>query len=432
MGWLEKLTFGAFGSRPQNSGAITTSADLAKELLRGTSTLAGVRVTPATACEIIAVSCAVSLIAETMAMLPLPVYKRDKDGGKTRNPAHWAYDLLNTAPNNYQNAFEFREMMQSHLMLWGNCYAAKTTLANGEISELLPMHPDRVTVGFDARAQRRVYRVNLPDGTQAIMRQVDVFHIMDRSFDGLTGTSRVGWAREGLAGAKAAENFGGSFFGNSGQPSGILSTDQKLTAPQIDQLRDSWKASHGSGNAFAVAVLDAGMKFSPITALLKDAQFIEYRKFAIAEVSRIWRIPPHLLGDLEKSTFSNIEEQGREFVMYSLLPWLRRWEMAINTQVIAPQRMSPHFAEYLVDGLLRGAWAQRVAGYSAGLRDGWLNVNEVREMENRNKIDGGDEYKKAESIHGSNAQQTGVQPNEQAQSQQPGQEDGGNPGDVAQ
>lgn len=381
---------------------ITTSEALLSELLRGGSkTAAGFDIGPRNAATISAVAAAVSLISECVAMLPLPVYARLEAGGKERNPNHPAYNVLGVMANSWQNAFQWREMMQGHLMLWGRCHSVKNVV-NGELRELLPIHPDRVDTKQDPKSYAIHYEVMAPGGTKIKLTQAQVFTVTDRTQDGINPVSRVGLAKETLGSAKAAEAFGGAFFGNSGQPAGVLSTEQKLTTEQMDLLRESWKKSHGGGNAFAVAVLDSGFKFAPTTSLLKDAQFIETRKFAISDVARIWRIPPHLLGDLEKATFTNIEQQSLEFVVYTLLPWLKRWESAINTQLIAPLRNSVHFAEFLVDGLLRGDQAARVAFYSAGLRDGWLNRDEVREMENRNPIpDGsGKTFTIAQSIFG--------------------------------
>lgn len=387
------------GIKNSAGGAVNTSQELMNELMRGTSTKAGVSINAANAATIIAVQSAVSLLSETVAQLPLPVYKKLPEGGKARAEDHPVWPLLNVAPNSWQSAFQWKEMMQGHLMQWGRCYSMKT-VSRGRILELLPLHPSRVSVKQDTLTLRLKFTVTLPDSTTVTLDQSEMFWILDRTVDGIRPISRIDLAREGLGGAKAAENFSASFFGNNGMPAGILSTEQKLTAEQIKQLQNSWKDLNGGDNSFGIGVLDGGFKFSQITTLLRDAQFIETRKFAISEVARIWRIPPHMLGDLEKATFSNIEHQGQEFVNYCLMPWLKRWEMAINTQLIAPERQSPTFAEFLVDGLLRGDIKTRYGAYSQALKDGWLNRNEVREMENRNPIPGGDEYIIAASVFG--------------------------------
>lgn len=396
MGLLAKI---AAGFRNMAGASVQTSADLAKELQGNGFNLSGVPITPKDALSVIVVGTAVALLSETIAGLPLPIYKRLDGGGKERNDAHPAWALLNVAPNGYQNAFEWREMMTAHLLLWGNCYSAKTMVGT-ELRELLPLYPERVKPVQDPKTLKVTYKVYTPDGGQITLPAEKMFHIRDKTLKGVEGLSRILLSKDGLGSAKAAERFGAAFFGNSGQPAGILSTESKLNEAQMKDLRESWKETQGGDNVFGIAVLDGGWKFTPITALMKDAQFIEFRKFCIAEVARIFRIPPHMLGDLDKATFSNIEQQSLEFVKYALLPWLRRWEMAINTQLIAPQRTSPNFAEFNVDGLLRGDQKGRAEFYSTGLRDGWLNRNEVREMENRNPIPGGDEYKVAQSIFG--------------------------------
>lgn len=407
--WLARV----FGLDVQAAGAnrITTSKDLEDVLLSGwgMQTRSGITVTPEVALGVAAVSAAVGILAETLAQLPLMVYRRLDRGGKEKAPDHPLWPLLHDKPNGWQNSFEYREMQQLQLGLKGNVFAFKNMVA-GRVGELLPIHPSRVTVHQDAD-YAVTYKVSLPSGEYLTLPKERIFHIRDRSMNGITGMSRLENAKECIGLSVKAEAYGAQFFGNAARPSGVLSTEQKVSPEQMKELRESWKAVHGGENAGGTAVVDAGWKWSAMTMNNDDAQFLETRKFQIGEVARIWRVPPHMLGDLERATFSNIEQQSLEFVKYSMMPWLRRWESAINDQLVPENEKGKVFAEFNVDGLLRGDFLTRVQGYSTGLKDGWLNRNEVRDKENMSPIEGGDEYHRAESIHGGT--------NEPAQTAQP-------------
>lgn len=384
----------------QGSNTITTSEDLARVLLRrGWGTKAGVPVTVETALMVAALNAAVSVLAESVAQLPLVLYRRRTGGGKERATDHPLWRLLHEQPNAWQTSFELREMMTLHLALWGNAYAYKVPLPSqgGRVAELQPLHPDRVRVeqGPDLRV---TYRVSLPGGDQVTLPRERVFHLRDRSIDGVRGESRLRSGRDTIGLALVAEQWGAQLFGNGARPGGVLYTDKTLGPEQVQAIAESWKAAHGGENALGTAVLDGGFKWSPLTMNNTDAQFIELRRFQIAEISRLYRVPPHMLGDLERATFSNIEHQSLEFVKYSLMPWLRRWETAIYSQLV-PQD-SGLFAEFLVEGLLRGDTKSRYESYQIAIMNGWMSPNEVRERENMNPREGGDEFRTAESLFG--------------------------------
>lgn len=379
------------------ANTLTTSRQLEQVLLsREGFTAARVAVTPQTALMVAAVSAAVGLLSESTAQLPVHVYRR-VGGNKERVDDHAVARLLGSRPNGWQDAFQFRELMTSWLCLWGNAYAFKNRLGDGRLYELLPIHPDRVQPQ-QADDYRVTYQVVLASGEQVTLPRDAVFHLRDRSLDGLKGLSRLRSGRDSIGLALVAERWGAQLFGNGGRPSGVLSTDQKLNGEQITQIAESWKAAHGGENALGTAVLDGGFKWEPLTMNNNDAQFLETRKFQIAEISRLYRVPPHMLGDLERATFSNIEHQSLDFVRFSLLPWLRRWEFAINTQLV--DQREGVFAEYLVEGLLRGDTKTRYEAYQIGIQNGWLSPNEVRGFENLNPRDGGDEFKPASNLYG--------------------------------
>ena len=373
---------------------ITTSKELADVLgANGSSSFSGIIVTPDVAMMVAAVGAAVSLLSETVAQIPLPLYRRRADGGKDKATNNPLWSLLHDRPNSWQNSFEFREMMTLHMLLWGNAYAfmsrTKTGRSRGMVTELLPIHPDRVKVEQD-KEYVVTYTISLTTGETIKVAAADILHIRDRSLDGVKGVSRLKYAQDTIGLARVTERWGAQLFGNGARPSGVLSTDGMLNDEQVKRLGESWKAAHGGENALGTAVLDGGLKWTPLAMTSTDSQYLENRKFQIAEISRIYRIPPHMLGDLEKATFSNIEHQSLEFVKFSLMPWIKRWEGALNTQLLDPT--GEFFAEFVVDGLLRGDIKSRYEAYQIGVMNKWLSPNEIREKENMNPRDGGDVY----------------------------------------
>ena len=374
--------------------AITSSKELADVLgANGSVSFTGITVTPDVAMMVAAVGAAVSLLSETVAQIPLPLYRRRADGGKEKATDNPLWMLLHDKPNSWQNSFEFREMLTLHLLLWGNCYAfmsrQRSGRANGLVIELVPIHPDRVKVEQDDN-HVVTYRVSLAKGEMVTVPARDMFHIRDRSIDGFRGISRLKYGQDSIGLARVTERWGAQLFGNGARPSGVLSTDGMLNDEQVKRLGESWKAAHGGENALGTAVLDGGLKWTPLAMTSHDSQYLENRKFQIAEISRIYRIPPHMLGDLDKATFSNIEHQSLEFVKFSLMPWLKRWEGAINTQLLNPTE--EYFAEFVVEGLLRGDIKSRYEAYQIGVMNKWLSPNEIREKENMNPREGGDVY----------------------------------------
>ncbi|MEM9262409.1 MAG: phage portal protein, partial [Pseudomonadota bacterium] len=296
------------GISAAKSTIITDPRDLAAALEDvGVESAAGLVVSPQVAVMVSAVSAAVSLLAESIAQLPIHVYER-QEKGKDRREGDPLAILLHDRPNTYQTPFEFFELMTLWLLLWGNCYAI-VVKTRGAASELIPVHPDRVEVQLDAN-HRRVYLVSEKDGVQRTYGQESVLHVMDRSFDGLKGRSRLKDGRDTIGLSKAAETWGARLFKNSARPAGLLTSPEKLNAEQMSRLRESWKKAHGGENALGTAVLDAGMEWKPLVMNNRDAQFTESRKFQIAEIARLYRVPPHMVGDLERATFSNIEQQS--------------------------------------------------------------------------------------------------------------------------
>lgn len=361
------------------------------EVLRGTQTASGAHVNVDSAMRVAAVYACVRVISETIGSLPLHVYQRRNTGGKTIYREHPLYKLLHSQPNSWQTSFEFREMMQAHFELRGNAYAYKSMDQRGNVLELLPLHPDRVEVK-QLRDMSLEYHVQLGEGAErVVLRQDQVFHLRGLSSNGYTGRSTLADAREIIGVAIATQEFAGRFYKNDATPSVVLQHPGKLSKEVADRIRDSWNTAFaGSGNARKTAVLEEGMQIERLTLSAEDAQFLETRKFQRSEIAGLFRVPAHLIGDLERATFSNIEAQQIDFVMHCIRPRLVRWEQALMRDLFAKPEL--YFPEHNVEGLLRGDAKSRFDAYAIGRNWGWLSVNEIRERENLNPIPEGDVY----------------------------------------
>lgn len=357
----------------------------------GASTSSGVSITPEKAMECAAVYACVAVLSESMAQLPLHVYKR-LDRGKDIAAEHPLYRLLHDRPNPWQTSFEFRQMLSAHAILRGDGLAYINrggSGSTGRIRELIPIHPDscEITQGEDYRL---TYDVKTKTG-RAIFREGEIFHLRGMTFNGFKGVSPITYVRESIGLSIAAEQHGARLFGNGARPGGVLETATTMKPEEIDKLRSQWAETQGGENAHKVAVLTGGMSFKPITINAEDSQFLETRKYQRSEIASIFRVPAHLINDLEKATFSNIEHLGLSFVVHSLMPWLVRWEQAISRDLFQEKDAGKFFAEHLVSGLLRGDIKSRYEAYGRGIQDGWLTRNEARGWENLNPIKGLDD-----------------------------------------
>ena len=349
---------------------------------------AGVSVSPNSALTFTAVYAAVRVLAESVASLPLKVY-RSVPSGKEVFTDHPAYAVLHDAPNELMTSFQFREVLQSHLCTWGNAYSEIVWGRESSPAALWPLRPDRVVPRIDERRNLE-YEITDDKGMRTVLQARDVLHIKGLGFDGLVGYSPIRMMREAIGIGLAAEKYGAAFYGNSAVPSSAFIHPGKLSDKAVDNLRTSWEAMHrGPTNAHRLAILREGLDIKTIGMPHDDAQFLETRKFQINEIARGYRLPPHMIGDLERATFTNIEQQALEFVIHSLRPWLVRWEQEINMKLL---RWTPGiFCEFNVDGLLRGETLQRYQAHKTAIDAGWKLRNEVREQENMNTIDGLDD-----------------------------------------
>ena len=360
----------------------------------------GKRVNERTAMQMTAVYSCVRILSEAIAGLPLHVYKYNENGGKEKAVDHPLYFLLHDEPNPEMTSFVFRETLMTHLLLWGNAYAQIIRNGKGEVVALYPLMPDRMTVNRASNGQLYYeYQVSKDDaptvnGSTVLLKPSDVLHIPGLGFDGLVGYSPIAMAKNAIGMAIACEEYGAKFFANGANPSGVLEHPGTLKDP--GRVRDSWNSAFGgSGNAHKVAVLEEGLKYTPISISPNEAQFLETRKFQIDEIARIFRVPPHMVGDLEKSSFSNIEQQSLEFVKYTLDPWVSRWEQAIARSLFSQTEKTTYFIKFNVDGLLRGDYQSRMNGYATARQNGWMSANDIRELENLDRIsaeEGGDLY----------------------------------------
>ena len=363
-------------------------------------TTSGNSVTQRSSMQLTAVYCCVRVLAEAVAGLPLITYRYGEKGTKQRAEDHPLYLLLHDEPNPEMTSFSFRETLMTHLLLYGNAFAQIIRNGKGEVIALYPLMPDRMKVDRDEHG--RIYYEYMKQQDEAatmktgtvILSPEDVLHIPGLGFDGLVGYSPIAMAKNAIGMASACEEYGASFFANGASPGAVLEHAGVLKDPE--KVRTAWQEAYGGPHkANRVAVLEEGMKFTPISINPQEAQFLETRKFQIEEIARIFRVPLHLIGDLDHATFSNIEEQSLEYVQYTLQPWLIRWEQAIQRSLFTPEEKKTMFCRFNVDGLLRGNYQSRMQGYSIGIANGFMSVNDVRALEQMDLIpdeEGGNTY----------------------------------------
>ena len=371
--------------RPQNK---TPGSSYAFFLGGSTS---GKVVTERSAMQMTAVYSCVRILAEAVAGLPIHLYRYKEDGSKEKALDHPLYLLLHDEPNPEMSSFVFRETLMTHLLLWGNAYAQIIRNGKGEVIALYPLMPNKMSVDRDEKGQlyytyqRSSEEAPTMKGSTVILSPYEVLHIPGLGFDGLVGYSPIAMAKNAIGMAIACEEYGAKFFANGAAPGGVLEHPGTVKDPQ--RIRESWQSTFGgSANSNKIAVLEEGMKYTPISISPEQAQFLETRKFQINEIARIFRVPPHMVGDLEKSSFSNIEQQSLEFVKYTLDPWVIRWEQSLSRSLLLPEEKSQYFIKFNLEGLLRGDYQSRMNGYATARQNGWMSANDIRELENLDRI----------------------------------------------
>ncbi len=358
----------------------------------GSESAAGVNVTPENALTVTAVWACIKVLSENTSALPLQLFKRLDGGGKERAVKNPLYDILHMRPNPEMTSMVFRETSMSHLVGWGNWYSSIVRDGSGQVTELWPLLPNKMEVIRD-KENTIYFRYTLPDGKQKILPQRDVLHIPGLSFDGLVGYNPITKLREAIGLSLATEEYGARFFGNGARPGAILEHPEHLGAEAQSRLKDSWNDIHqGLENSHRLAILEEGMKLKEFGVPPEDAQFLQTRQFQVVEIARFFNVPPHMIQDLERATFSNIEEQDLYFVKHTLTPWLVRIEQSLSCQLLSDSQRKRYFFEHNVNGLLRGDYKSRNEAYSVGRMGGWFSVNDIRAMENMNPVDDGDIY----------------------------------------
>lgn len=359
--------------------------------LSGGPTAAGAAVTPDSAMRCSAVYASVKVLSESVAQLPLILYRRDGDGGKERATDHPLYTLLHDQPNPWTTSFDFRLSMQMDVGLRGNAYAFVNRV-NGVVRELVQLPAANVSVVVDDWTAEPVYRVSQPDGTQAEYGPADILHLRTLGSPH-AGLSPIELAREAIGLSIAMEKHAARVFGNGARPSGVFKYPGQLGASAQKALKESWEAAFQGENAQRTAVLEQGMEYQPLQFSSVDLQFLELRRHQIAEIARIYRIPLHMLQDLERTTHNNAEHMGRQFLTFTLLPWLKLWEQSIRRVLLSEDERGDLLAEHLVDDLARAEMAARFAAYASAVTNGLLSPNEIRAAENRPPYQGGDRYR---------------------------------------
>jgi HK97 family phage portal protein len=359
---------------------------------------AGVRVDQDTALMYAPFFAGVRVISEDLAGLPLFLYERLEPRGKQRARTHPLYTVLHDQPNPMMTSVQLRETLQGHALTWGNGVAqVVTNKSTGVIEEIWPLRPDRLQIHVRRTGPgrfRRVYQYRDDvNNIHATLLDDEVLHIAGLGFDGVRGYPVVDLAANAIGLGLATEHHGAKFFSNGSAPGGALSHPGNLSPEARKRMATDWENIHkGIDRAHRVAILEEGVTWQQVGIPNDSAQFLETRKMQVTEMARWLRIPSHKIQDLERATFSNIEQQQLDYVTSALNIWLVRWEQAILTQLLLTEERATFFAEHLVDSLLRGDTAARYAAYAIGRQWGWLSANDVRDKENENPVDGGDAY----------------------------------------
>jgi len=345
----------------------------------------GKKVNERSAMQMTAVYACVRILSESIASLPVHLYQYESEGNKAKAVKHPLYRILHDEPNPEMTSFVFRETLMTHLLLWGNAYSQIIRNGKGEVIGLYPLMPNRMTVDRDSNGQI-IYQYQMQDSDahtgksgSVTLRPSEVLHVPGLGFDGLVGYSPIAMAKNAIGLSIATEEYGAKFFANGATPGGILEFPGTVKNPE--SIRESWNKGFSGSNAHKVAILEEGMKYTPISISPEQAQFLETRKFQIDEIARIFRVPPHMVGDLEKSSFSNIEQQSLEFVKYTLEPWIIRWEQSLNRALLSETEKPDYFVKFNVDGLLRGDYQSRMNGYAIARQNGWMSANDIRSLE---------------------------------------------------
>ena len=362
-----------------------------QNVLTGTSNT-GVAVNENSTLTYSAVFACVRLLSESVASLPIDVIKEDSKGNKVKDKSHPIYKLLSKKPNNYMTSFTWRQTLMANLVLNGNSYFKIERDGSARPVALTYIPSEKVTV--KVKADEVFYEVKSSGNANAntnesmIIKHEDMLHFLGLGYDGIKGKSVIETHRDSIGLSIAANKYGGAFYGNAATPSGILSHPGKLSKEAADRLKNSWNSSYGNGpmNAHKTAILEEGMNFKPVSLNPQDADFLNTRKFQVTEIARIFRVPPHMIGDLDRATFTNIEQQGLDFLTHTLRPYLVNLEEELERKLFRQNEQETYSIMFNANGMLRGDSEARSKYYKDMSSIGVLSINDIRRLENLNDI----------------------------------------------
>ena len=330
---------------------------------------------------------AIRLLSESVSSLPITVYRKENNGDKVEDVNNRIYNLIKFKPNNFQNKITFFEYVMYSILTDGNAYVQIVRDNSANPVQLIPLNPDYVNIFI--KDNELFYQM---DGG-SVLDSADVLHIKLITDDGIEGLSPIDQCAKAINWSLSMEEFGSTFFKNGAKPSSVLSTDRALSETAIERLKNSFNSSYAKlKSSNSTIILEEGLSFKPISISPEQAQFLASRQFGIEEIARIFNIPPHMLKDLSKSSFNNIEMQSQEYVTYSLMPYLTRIEQEMNLKLFRTNELGKTFVEFNVNGLLRGDVKTRNEAYKTAIQNGYMSINEVRQKENLNSIEGGDQH----------------------------------------
>lgn len=353
-------------------------------------TASGVDVTYDDALGISALWNGIHLIANALATVPLRLYRRKRGGGNEEAREDPRFRIVNRRPNPWQTAFGWRQMSQGHLLLRGNTYAQKVVRSSGQLDSLVPLHPTRMAV--EVEGGEIFYRYTRDDGTSRAFRAEEVLHIRGLSTNGLVGYCPVTVLRESLGAVVATDRYAARFFKNNARPAGVVKSPTIISEPLFKKAKAEWQATLGGEGQHSTAFLDGGMEFQAIGFSAEDSQLVNSRTFNVQEAARMLNIPPHKLKEMSRSTFSNIEHQGIEWVVDTIQPWAENWEQQLDADLLSEREQATLFFKFDLKALLRGDSAQRAAYMQARFNMGSISANEIRQLEDEEPIVGGDRY----------------------------------------
>ena len=367
-------------------------------LIGGNETYSGENVDTETAMNIAAVYACIRILSNHVAMLPLQLYQEVR-GKKKKIRDHPIARIIETRPNPYMTPFQFKQTMEAHRQLYGNAFAEIEWGKDGYPKALWVLNPlvTKIVMEKDSNGNLKRYLVQttLVNGKVVYLPYSSVLHIRGLSTNGIVGKSPIDVARETIGIQIAGQKFTGKFYANGTMSSGVLKVPQSLKPEAKQVIRQEWeKFNNGIDNSHRVAILDAGLDYQSLGIKQCDAQYIETQKFSIAEIARIFNVPPHMLADLERATFSNIEQQSLEFVRDTLSPLLISWEQELQYQLFTEDEINVkrYYFKFNLNSLLRGDSTNRAAYYEKMINLGIYSINEVRELEDKDKIKNGDKH----------------------------------------